>query len=78
MGGQHHTPAALTPVKTRYPLYRRLIMNLQPAELLNCSQFVLPYAKLKNPQYQVDFMLFLFVIVVTTDDGDNDTACASV
>ena len=24
MGGQHHAPAALPPVKTRYPLYRRL------------------------------------------------------
>ena len=24
MGGQHHTPAALPPGKTRYPLYRRL------------------------------------------------------
>jgi hypothetical protein len=24
MGGQHHTPAALPPRKTRYPLYRRL------------------------------------------------------
>ena len=24
VGGQHHTPAALTPGKTQYPLYRRL------------------------------------------------------
>jgi hypothetical protein len=24
MGGQRHTPAALPPGKTRYPLYRRL------------------------------------------------------
>ena len=24
IGGQHHTPAALPPGKTRYPLYRRL------------------------------------------------------
>ena len=24
VGGQHHAPAALPPVKTRYPLYRRL------------------------------------------------------
>jgi hypothetical protein len=24
VGGQHHTPAALPPVKTQYPLYRRL------------------------------------------------------
>ena len=24
VGGQHHTPAALPPEKTRYPLYRRL------------------------------------------------------
>ena len=24
MGGQHHAPAALTPGKIRYPLYRRL------------------------------------------------------
>ena len=24
MGGQRHAPAALPPVKTRYPLYRRL------------------------------------------------------
>ena len=24
VGGQHHAPAALLPVKTRYPLYRRL------------------------------------------------------
>ena len=24
VGGQHHTPAALPPGKTRYPLYRRL------------------------------------------------------
>jgi len=24
VGGQHHTPAALPPVKTRYSLYRRL------------------------------------------------------
>ena len=24
VGGQHHFPAALTPGKTRYPLYRRL------------------------------------------------------
>jgi hypothetical protein len=34
-------------------------MNLEPVELLNHSQFVLPYAKLKNPQCQVDLMLFL-------------------
>ena len=24
VGGQHHAPAALTPGKTRYPLYRKL------------------------------------------------------
>ena len=24
VGGQHHSPAALPPGKTRYPLYRRL------------------------------------------------------
>ena len=24
VGGQHHVPAALPPLKTRYPLYRRL------------------------------------------------------
>jgi len=24
MGGQRHAPTALPPVKTRYPLYRRL------------------------------------------------------
>ena len=24
VGGQHHAPATLAPVKTRYPLYRRL------------------------------------------------------
>ena len=24
VGGQHHAPAALPPVMTRYPLYRRL------------------------------------------------------
>ena len=24
VGGQHHAPAAFTPGKTRYPLYRRL------------------------------------------------------
>jgi hypothetical protein len=24
VGGQHHAPAALSPGKTRYPLYRRL------------------------------------------------------
>jgi hypothetical protein len=24
VGGQHHAPAALPPVKTRYPLYRSL------------------------------------------------------
>jgi hypothetical protein len=24
LGGQHHAPAALPPVMTRYPLYRRL------------------------------------------------------
>ena len=24
VGGQHHTPAALPPEETRYPLYRRL------------------------------------------------------
>ena len=25
VGGQRHTPAALPPGKTRYPLYRRLV-----------------------------------------------------
>jgi hypothetical protein len=25
LGGQRHSPAALLPVKTRYPLYRRLV-----------------------------------------------------
>jgi hypothetical protein len=25
VGGQHHAPNALPPIKTRYPLYRRLV-----------------------------------------------------
>jgi sugar (pentulose or hexulose) kinase len=29
MGGLRHAPAALTPGKTRYPLYRRLISKIK-------------------------------------------------
>jgi hypothetical protein len=39
MGGQHHTLAALPPVKTRYQLYRRLG---RPQRWSGCVQKILP------------------------------------